>query len=164
MKKIKYMSLLTALLCILSLGFIACGDDDSKDTAKPVITDTGITANPVDCQQYHLGDIIPFSYVFTDDTELGNFNIEIHSNHDHHSHSTSSTECEEEEEEEHHHAANPWVFNQDYGIPSGLRSYTAHFDINIPTDITPGDYHFMIRLTDRAGWQQLKAIAIKVIE
>jgi hypothetical protein len=26
--------------------------------------------------------------------------------------------------------------------------------------VAEGDYHFMIRLTDKAGWQQLKALAI----
>ena len=54
------------------------------------------------------------------------------------------------------------MFNQDYTIPAGRRSYTARVDIQIPADAETGDYHFMIRLTDRAGWQQLKAVAIKV--
>ena len=27
-----------------------------------------------------------------------------------------------------------------------------------------GDYHFMVRLTDKAGWQQIKAVSIKVVE
>ena len=34
----------------------------------------------------------------------------------------------------------------------------------IPADAALGDYHFMIRLTDRAGWQQLHAVAIKITE
>ena len=165
MKNWKYMSLMMALVSVLALGFMACGgDDDDKDTTYPVISGEGIVACPIDCQEYHPGDVIPFNYVFTDDTELGNFNIEIHSNHDHHSHSTSSVECEEEHEHEHEHAepVNPWVFNQAFTIPAGQRTYTARIDIPIPTDIDAGDYHFMIRLTDRAGWQQLKAVAIKV--
>ena len=58
----------------------------------------------------------------------------------------------------------PWVFNQDYQIPAGQKSYTARFDIQIPADIDEGDYHFMVRLTDRAGWQELKGIAIKIEE
>ena len=58
----------------------------------------------------------------------------------------------------------PWVYNRDYTIPAAQRQYDARVDIPIPADIDPGDYHFMVRLTDRAGWQQLKAVAIKIVE
>ena len=148
------------LLCALS----ACSssdDETQKDMQQPVISDQGITANPIDCQQYHRGDIIPFHYVMTDDQELGNYNIEIHNNFDHHTHSTSSVECPMDAKKE---PVKPWVYNQDFQIPAGQRSYTARHDIAIPADIDPGDYHFMIRLTDQAGWQQLHAVAIKISE
>lgn len=151
------------ILCTLS----ACGgsdDETSKDMTKPAISDMGITANPIDCQQYHRGEVIPFCYTFTDDVELGNYNIEIHNNFEHHTHSTTSVECEEEEHHEEKTPVNPWVFNQDYTIPSGQRTYTSRIDIKIPSDIDTGDYHFMIRLTDRAGWQELKSIAVKIVE
>ena len=58
----------------------------------------------------------------------------------------------------------PWVYNKDFDIPAGQRKYNATVDIPIPADIDPGDYHFMIRLTDKAGWQQLKSVAIKIVE
>lgn len=151
-----------SLLLICALCACSSSDDDSvKDMTYPVISEAGITANPADCQVYRRGDVIPFSYVFTDDTELGAYNIEIHHNFDHHTHSTSAVECPMDAEQQ---PTNPWVFNQDYPIPAGLRTYTAREDIPIPADIDPGDYHFMIRLTDRAGWQQLHAVAIKVVE
>ena len=35
MKNLKYMSLMLALLCVVSLGFTSCGDDD--DTPAPTI-------------------------------------------------------------------------------------------------------------------------------
>lgn len=161
-----YLSFIT-LICATLIAFAACNDDE-KDMTKPVITDAGIVANPVNCQVYHPGEVIPFCYLFEDDTELGAFNIEVHSNFDHHSHSTEADEhsdCEEADEaHEHEHTgdAQAWVFNQDYTIPAGLRSYSAQVDIPIPADIAPGLYHFMIRLTDHAGWQQLKAIAILI--
>ena len=167
MKNLKYMSLAMALVSATTLGFISCGDDDDeKDMTYPVISAEGITANPIDCQVYQRGSVIPFHYLFTDDTELGAYNIEIHTNADHHTHSTSSVECEEDEHEhEHEHeAVKPWVFNQDFQIPAGQRSFEARHDIQIPADIDPGDYHFMLRLTDRAGWQQLRAVAIKITE
>lgn len=163
-----YTLLATILLSVFILGVTACGSDDDggngKDMTYPVISTEGITANPIDCQVYHRGDVIPFCYLFTDDMELGAYNIEIHSNFDHHTHSHSSVEChhDHEEEEADTEPANPWVFNRSYIIPAGQRSYKAQLDIPIPADITPGDYHFMVRLTDRAGWQQLHAVAIEI--
>ena len=164
MKKSIFLSLSLALVSVFSLFITACGgDDDEKDMSKPVISDKGITANPIDCQTYHRGEVIAFYYVFEDDTELGSFNIEIHNNFEHHTHSTSTTECEDEDEHhEHKQPVKPWVFNQDYQIPGGQKSYMARFDIQIPADIDEGDYHFMVRLTDKAGWQELKGIAIKI--
>ena len=168
MKKIINMSLLMALITILTLSFNACGSDDDKDMTPPVISADGITANPINCQQYHPGDVIPFHYVMLDNQELGNFNIEIHNNFDHHTHSTEADdhdhdhemgECDDDEEQ-----GNAWVYNRDFTIPAGQRQYDARVDIPIPADAAPGDYHFMIRLTDRAGWQQLHAVAIKITE
>jgi len=153
----------TALFLLLLSGLCACSSDeeDTKDMTYPEITDAGITANPIDCQQYKRGETMPFTYVFTDNQELGSYNIEIHNNFDHHTHSTSASECIADEPKD---PVNAWVFNQDYAIPSGQRTYTARVDIPIPADIDTGDYHFMVRLTDRAGWQQLKAVAIKIVE
>lgn len=147
------------LLCALC----ACSsaeENESRDMTLPVISEEGIVANPIECQEYHPGDVLPVQYVFTDNVELGNYNIEVHNNFDHHTHSGSAVECELEPQKE--AGAHAWVFNQDYAIPAGQRSYTARVDIPIPADAETGDYHFMIRLTDRAGWQQLKAVAIKI--
>lgn len=159
MKNIINMSLMVALITILTINFAACGSDDDKDMTPPAISADGIVANPVNCQQYHPGDIIPFHYIMTDNQELGNYNIEIHNNFDHHTHGTSSTECPMETKKV---PVSPWIYNKDFTIPAGQRTHTARIDIAIPADIDSGDYHFMIRLTDRAGWQQLKAMAIKV--
>ena len=148
------------LLCALS----ACGssdDNEPKDMTYPVISDKGIVAVPTDCQVFKRGDVIPLNYLFTDDTELGSYNVEIHNNFDHHTHSTSSVECQMDAKKE---PVKPWIYNQDFTIPAGQRSFTARHDIAIPSDIDAGDYHFMIRLTDRAGWQQLHAVAIKIAE
>lgn len=148
------------LLCALC----ACSssdDEETKDMTYPVINTTDIVAVPTDCQVFKRGDVIPFNFLFTDNMELGAYNIEIHNNFDHHTHGTSSVECPMEAEKK---PVNPWVYNQDFTIPAGQRSYTARHDIAIPGDIDPGDYHFMVRLTDHAGWQQLHAMAIKITE
>lgn len=179
MKKYIILSLTMALVSSLSFGLMACGGDDDnvandKDTQKPVILNTGTdthAVNPVNCQVYHSGETIPFFYVFEDDTELGSFNIEVHDNSDHHSHSTESNdhdhesgECAHEEDHEHAGEGQHWVYNQDFDIPAGLRRYEARVNIPIPANVAPGDYHFMIRVTDRTGWMQLKALAIIVEE
>ena len=52
--------------------------------------------------------------------------------------------------------------NADYTIPGGKQLYAASVDIPIPTDIDAGDYHFMIRVTDQAGFQEIKSIAIEI--
>ena len=164
--KLNIISGLTMALMMAAI-LVGCNKDNetAKDEIKPVISNQGITANPVNCQVYHKGDTIPFFYLFTDDTELGSYNIEVHDNSDHHSHSTESNdheggECEHHEEHEHEANEQHWVYNQSFEIPAGLRSYEARVKIPIPEDVAEGDYHFMIRLTDKAGWQQLKALAI----
>ncbi len=148
------------LLCALC----ACGSSDDEETNKdmtyPEISQEGIVANPTDCQEYQRGGVIAFNYVFKDDTELGSYNIEIHNNFDHHTHSTSSVECPMDAKKT---PTKPWIYNESSDIPSGLKIYTSRFDIPIPEDIDAGDYHFMIRLTDKAGWQQLHAVAIKIL-
>ena len=154
-----YIFFITALT-----GLASCSSDDDNPTAndqeKPKIED-GKLPNPIDCQQYKRGETIAFRYTFTDNVELGNFNIEIHNNFDHHTHSTSAGDCPLDAKKS---PVSPWVYNQDQPIPTGLKSYEAKVDIAIPTDIDPGDYHFMIRVTAKAGWQQLKAVSIKIKE
>ena len=127
----------------------------------PEITADGEQTCPVDCQQFKRGSVIPFHYLLSDNVELGCYNIEVHNNFDHHTHSTSAAECEIDAEKA---PVNPWVYNSDFDIPQGQQTYTAIINIDIPADIDPGDYHFMVRLTDQAGWQQLKSMAIKITE
>ena len=68
-------------------------------------------------------------------------------------------ECDIDEKKD---PISPWIYNQDFSIPTGKTSYIAQIEIPVPSDVDAGDYHFMIRLTDKAGWQQLKAMAIKI--
>lgn len=158
MKKIIFS---LSLLCALSACSSSSDDNAPKDMTYPEIKTEGYVPNPIDCQVYHRGDVIPVEFMLTDDTELGSYNIEIHNNFDHHTHNTSSVDCPLDDKKK---AQNPWVLNKDYEIPTGQRSYKVRVDIKIPEDKDPGDYHFMLRVTDRAGWQQLHAVAIKIAE
>ena len=99
--------------------------------------------------------------MFSDNVELGNYNIEVHNNFDHHSHSTSAGDCDFDPKKQ---PVRPWVYNRSFAIPDGSRRYEAKVDIDIPADIDTGDYHFMVRVTDKAGWQQLKAVSIKITD
>lgn len=165
-KNLFYILALSAIV----MGFSAC-ENKAKDTTPPVIDE--VTFLPADCDMYYLGDTLLVHFICSDDTELGNFNIEIHNNFDHHTHGTSGVDCDEEEGEEHHHEEDDhhdhetvegaWVYNKDFAIAQGRKLETIDIEIPIPADVLEGDYHFMLRLTDRAGWQTIKAVPIHLI-
>lgn len=141
--------------------FASCGGDDDtvvKDMEKPIISDDK-DSYPENCQVYMRGEVVPFRCKFTDNMELGNYNIEIHNNFDHHSHGTVAGDCALYSKKK---AENPWIYNQSYEIPAGSQVFNANINIPIPKDIDAGDYHFMVRVTDKSGWQEIKAVSIKV--
>jgi hypothetical protein len=146
-----------AIICIL----LSCGRNDDLDMEKPAIDMSGASAFPLTCDIVYRGESFTFKAVFTDNRELGNYTNEIHNNIDHHSHSTDNVECEPDEKKT---PVNPFIYNKDFHIPAGMVSCEAGNSIHIPEDADTGDYHFMIRLTDKAGWQQLKAVSIKIRE
>ena len=154
-KKMK-RSKLFVLLCVLS-G--ACSSP-SKDITAPEILPQGDYASPVNCQVFERGSVLPFAYAFSDDVELGSYNLEIHNNFEHHTHSTEAGECEQEPVKK---PVNAWIFNQSYEIPAGSRVYEASRNIPIPLDVDPGEYHFMIRVTDASGWQEIKSVSIRIL-
>ncbi|HMM03462.1 MULTISPECIES: DUF4625 domain-containing protein [unclassified Dysgonomonas] len=150
--------ILFSLFCLLAM---ACSndDEDSRDMEKPSIDMGFKNAYPQNCVILYRGESFPFRAVFTDNEELGNYNIEIHNNFDHHSHSTDDVECDLEPKKT---PVKAFVYNQDFSIPLGKNIFEADNEIFIPEDVDTGDYHFMVRLTDKAGWQQLKAISLKI--
>ena len=155
--KIKNLSKML-LLCALC----ACGSTSKEqDKVPPEIVPIGDYASPRNCQEFARGGTLPFAYAFGDNVELGSFNLEIHNNFDHHTHSTEAGECRPDPAKEPVH---PWIFNQDYPIPASLNYYEAAIDIPVPADIDPGEYHFMIRVTDASGWQQLRSVSIRITE
>jgi hypothetical protein len=142
---------------MLVFALFSCGEEESKDMEKPAI-EVGF---PQNCTQLQRGESFTFHAQFSDNAELGSYNIEIHHNFDHHSHSTGNVECEQDEKKT---PVNSWVFNTDYAIPDGRQTFEADNEIAVPAGIDAGDYHLMVRLTDRSGWQQLAAVSIKIKE
>lgn len=157
MKKLSLLSLCLVLMLVLS--------NCSKDTAEPIDTiypeiNTGINdAFPKQCGVVKRGGQFVFRALLSDNAELGSLNLDIHHNFDHHTHSTELEECSLSPVKQ---PIKPFLLIKNITIPTGQKSYQASAEIQVPADIDPGDYHFMIRLTDKEGWQTIKGLSIKI--
>ena len=144
----------------LLLVFTSC-DNTLKDEELPLIDMTGETAFPKNCVTVYRGESFTFKAHFTDNIELGSYSIEMHHNFDHHTHSTSAEECEMGALKV---AVTPLLFIEEYTIEAGKTEYPASIEISIPSDVDTGDYHFMVRLTDKSGWQTFEGISMKIAD
>ncbi|WP_163400816.1 DUF4625 domain-containing protein [Flavobacterium fluviatile] len=156
MKKIPFLLGVFALAIISSCS----GDNAEIDTEYPVIDISAADAFPIQCSTIERGQTFTFKAKFNDNAELGSYSLDIHHNFDHHTHSTEVNTCETDAVKT---PVKPMLFINNYTIPSGVKSYEATAQIAIPADVDPGDYHFMIRLTDKEGWQTLKGLSIKIL-
>jgi hypothetical protein len=149
------------MMLIAALMIIAgCSKSEGEiDTTYPSIDITAEAAFPKQCSIIERGSKFTFNASFSDDLELGAVSIDIHHNFDHHSHSTEVSNCDMDPIKS---AVKPFLFIQDYTIPGGINNHTMKQEISVPADIDPGDYHFLIRVTDKAGWQTIKGISIKI--
>lgn len=156
MKKIPF------LLGVFAFAIISsCSSDDAEiDTEYPVIDISAAAAFPIQCSTIERGQTFTFKAKFNDNVELGSYSLDIHHNFDHHTHSTEVESCEMDAIKK---PVKPMLFINNYTIPTGVKSYEATAQIAIPSDVDPGDYHFMIRLTDKEGWQTLKGLSIKIL-
>ncbi|RFS21761.1 DUF4625 domain-containing protein [Chitinophaga silvatica] len=146
------------LLGLMSLS--GCTKDDKEiDTEYPTIDVTHADAFPKQCSVLTRGETIVFKALLKDNMQLGSYSIDIHHNFDHHSHSTEVNSCEMDPIKG---PVNPFLYIKSFPIPDKVSSYQTNTEISIPGDIDPGDYHFMIMLTDAAGWQTIKGLSIKI--
>ncbi|UYQ91194.1 DUF4625 domain-containing protein [Chitinophaga horti] len=150
------------LLPLLAAGLLAsCSKDkDDTDTTYPEIGLNIANAFPTQCGTVKRGEAFTFRALLTDNRELGSVSVDVHHNFDQHSHSTEVVNCENDPKKA---AVNPFVFINSYTIPAGLKEYQPEVSINVPADVDPGDYHFLVRVTDKAGWQTIRGISIKII-
>ena len=176
MKNFLKLTYITLALSVLTLS--ACKDDEDEiDTEKPTIDLSFNQAFPQNGSVLYFGESFTLNIRLADNFELGAYSVNIHSNFDHHSHSTEEEEEEhhhEEGEEEHHHhegeEGDGFYFSQDYTIPAGSKEYTANNTIQIPAhapdgdEYQAGDYHFMITVTDKAGFSIFKSVEIEIKE
>lgn len=154
----KNLHLIALAAVTVTLG--SCTKEE-KDDVYPEIKMDCCGGFPMNCDEVTRGDSFTFVAQFSDNEELGAFSLDIHNNFDHHTHSTDPLPCELYPVKD---PVNPFRLIDEYQIPSGSESYLAEVEITIPADADTGDYHMMVRLTDKAGWQTLKGISFKVIE
>ncbi len=146
---------------ILAMALYVSCDKEERDTELPEIFMGGEEHFPHNCDTIYLGESFTFRALFTDNFELGSYSIDIHHNFDHHSHSTDVAECPMDAGKA---ADDPFLFIRQFEIPAGLREYNASQVIEVPEGVDTGDYHLMVRLTDRTGWQAIRGISIKIID
>ena len=149
-----------ALSAMLFMGS-GCGktNDTQIDTEYPVIDVTNTAAFPKQCSSMRRGEKIVFRARLSDNKELGSVSIDIHHNFDHHTHSTEVESCSMDPIKT---PVKPMLLLQSFPITPGNKTVETQEEIQIPADIDAGDYHFLIRLTDKEGWQTIKGLSIKI--
>ncbi len=150
---------LSLLFLTLLLALSACKKDKEEiDTEYPTIDVTG-TAFPQQCAVIKRGEKFVFKAKLNDNVELGSVSIDVHHNFDHHSHSTEVNDCGLAAVKQ---PVKPFLVIKDFPLPAGQKTYEVAQEVTVPADIDAGDYHFLIRLTDKTGWQTLKGLSIKI--
>lgn len=150
------------LIAVLLTTAVACKKDkESIDTEKPVIAIDSETAFPKQCSTIKRGTSFTFHSKLSDNVALGSYSIDVHHNFDHHSHSTEIGECTIEPIKT---PIKPFTLVKTVNIPGQPQQYDAELKIDVPADIDPGNYHFMIQVTDLAGWSSQKGISIRILE
>jgi hypothetical protein len=146
---------------MLFIAFSISCEKEERDTELPLINMSGAEHFPHNCDTIYTGESFTFRALFTDNFELGSYSIDVHHNFDHHSHSTELSDCPMDPDKA---AVNPFLYINQFEIPGGLREYSASQVIEIPKGVDTGDYHLMVRLTDKTGWQAINGISIKIAE
>lgn len=151
-------NLLTAMSVVILMA--GCSKNkDAPDTEYPTVDMTAAAAFPRQCSELVRGQKFTAEISVADNIELGSVSIDIHHNFDHHSHSTEVAECDMGAVKT---PSNPFLLVKSIPIPAGNKSYTVSEAIDIPENVDTGDYHFMIRVTDKEGWQTIKGLSIKI--
>lgn len=151
-----------AFMAMLFILAAACKkDNESIDTEKPTIAIDFETAFPKQCSTIKRGTTFTFRSKLADNVALGSYSIDVHNNFDHHSHSTEIGECTVEPIKT---PVKPFTLVKTVNIPGQPQQYDAEMQIDIPADIDPGNYHFMIQVTDLSGWSTQKGISIRILE
>lgn len=152
---------LTGFSLLLFIALSSCQKEKAEpiDTSYPEIHLGSHEAFPKQCSVLKRGETFTFRALLTDNAELGSVSIDVHHNFDHHSHSTEVGDCNMDPVKQ---TVKPFLMIRSFPIAAGQRSFQTSTEISIPADIDSGDYHFLIRLTDKEGWQTLKGLSVKI--
>ena len=153
MKTINNILLLATLTIVSTLSFVSC-EDDKGDTTPPVIR----LLSPAEGERLEIGEAIHFEMEVSDNEALGSYKIDIHNNFNghEHSHTYSSSDDDISVTE-----TISFAFQQSWNDISGKRNALVHHhNITIPTNATPGNYHFMVYCTDAAGNESYVACSV----
>ncbi|MBK1440697.1 DUF4625 domain-containing protein [Parapedobacter sp. ISTM3] len=153
------MKRIVNVFVLLSVLLSCSKDSETTDTEYPEIDMAYAEAFPVQCSTIRRGETFVFRALFSDNVALGSFSLDVHHNFDHHTHSTEVNDCGLDPVKT---PETPFVYIRSFDIPGGPQTYEARMEIAVPADVDPGDYHFMIRVTDREGWQTMKGLSIKI--
>jgi len=144
----------------IASALLSCSkDSETTDTEYPVIAVSDADTYPVQCGTLVRGETFEFRARFSDNVALGSFSLDVHHNFDHHTHSTEVEDCDLDPVKT---PENPFLYIDSFDIPDAPQTYDARVEITVPAEVDPGDYHFMIRVTDREGWQTMKGLSIKI--
>lgn len=148
-------------LSVYSILFVLSGcNDDSEtiDVTAPAIE----LSDPVNGDFFAAGTPVHFEASFTDDLELGSYNINIHNNFDGHAHGRVAASNDDP-------SLIKWSFSQSFEFQSGMKNSDVHLhdEIEIPANTMAGPYHFIVSAVDRSGnatsYQDNSTIEVEII-
>lgn len=141
MKKMKYMSLLMALVSVMTIGFTSCSSDDDDTPAKPVVNLTEV--GHANAKHAHPGHDLHLEAKVVAEGIIKRIDIEIHQE------GGGSFKIEQS-------------FTQ--GKYIGVRNVEFHEHIDIPAETPLGKYHMHFTVTDQRGQQTTAESHLEVIK
>lgn len=145
------------LFIAIALFIVSCSKEEIKDREKPTIDLTN--GFPTNCSVIKKGEPFTFKATFNDNVALGSYSIDVHNNFDHHTHSTEEETCDLLPKKK---PVKPFKLIKTYAIEGNPKAYRATKEFTVGKEYDSGDYHFMIKVTDKEGWTTLKGISIKI--
>ncbi|MCR5394912.1 MAG: DUF4625 domain-containing protein [Bacteroidales bacterium] len=141
MKNLFFKGISCALISILSLGFVACNNDDDDKAAAPVITLTEVGHD--NAKQAHPGYDLHLEADVVAEGLIARIDVEIH-------------------QEE----GGSFEIEQSYtdGTYIGVRNTEFHEHIEIPADAPLGEYHLHFTVTDKEGQQTTAESELTLVE
>jgi len=150
MKNIKII----ALLVIVQL--VACKEPE-VDLIPPTIEEINYTPTPSEDEicaaqepvvfRLEGGDVLAFDVIFNDDVALSQYKVDIHNNFDCHGHGGGTAPSPSAPDVE--NQTMDWNL-QDVQDISGM-TVPVKRELNVPQNVTAGNYHFHIQVLDESG-------------